>query len=91
MFDFRNATVLESKTLNESSNDPQKNSSCGRIFDTILFYEIFPDQILGAYGPKLRVLELTGPRLRRITMDAFEGIDSYELLLAIRDTRYDLK
>ena len=44
------------------------------------------DQILGAFGPKLRVLELTGPRLRRVTMDAFEGIDSYELLLTIRDS-----
>ena len=29
-------------------------------------------------------MELTGPRLKRVTLDAFEGIDSYELLLAIR-------
>ena len=69
----------------------ERTTSCGRIFDAILFYKIIPDQILGAYGPKLRELELTGPRLRRITMDAFEGIDSYELLLAIRDTRYGFK
>ena len=46
----------------------------------------FTDQILGAFGPKLRNLELTGTKLRQVTMDAFEGIDSYELLLAIRGT-----
>ena len=46
----------------------------------------FSDQILGAYGPKLKELELTGNRLRGVTLDAFEGIDSYELLLAIRDS-----
>ena len=40
----------------------------------------------GAFGPKLRELELSGPRLKRVTLDAFEGIDSYELLLAIRDS-----
>ena len=47
---------------------------------------LFSDQILGAYGPKLKELELTGNRLRGVTLDAFEGIDSYELLLAIRDS-----
>ena len=47
---------------------------------------LLTDQILGAFGPKLRELELTGQRLKRITLDAFEGIDSYELLLAIRDS-----
>ena len=50
----------------------------------ILF--LLSDQILGAYGPKLKELELTGNRLRGVTLDAFEGIDSYELLLAIRDS-----
>ena len=45
---------------------------------------LLTDQILGAFGPKLRELELTGARLKRVTLDAFEGIDSYELLLTIR-------
>lgn len=43
-------------------------------------------QILGAFGPKLRELELTGPLLRELTLDAFQGIESYELLLTIHDT-----
>ena len=47
---------------------------------------LLTDQILGAFGPKLKELELSGPRLKRVTLDAFEGIDSYELLLAIRDS-----
>ncbi len=45
-----------------------------------------PTQILGAFGPKLRELELTGSGLQLLTMDAFEGIESYELLLSIRGT-----
>ncbi|XP_059082371.1 chaoptin-like isoform X2 [Tigriopus californicus] len=46
---------------------------------------VLTDQILGAFGPKLKELEITGP-LKRLTLDAFEGIESYELLLTIRDT-----
>jgi hypothetical protein len=46
---------------------------------------ILTDQILGAFGPKLKELEITGP-LHTITMDAFEGIESYELKLSIRGT-----
>lgn len=41
------------------------------------------DQILGAFGPKLKELEITGP-VKRINLDAFEGIESYELLLTIK-------
>ncbi len=44
-------------------------------------------QILGAFGPKLRELELTGRNLTSVTMDAFEGIESYELLLTIKYER----
>ena len=40
---------------------------------------------MGAFGPKLRELEITGP-LKTISLDAFEGIESYELLVTIRDT-----
>ncbi len=47
------------------------------------------DQILGAFGPKLKELELTGPALRELTLDAFEGVESYELLLVVRDTSLD--
>ncbi len=47
---------------------------------------VLTDQILGAFGPKLRRLELTGPTLREVTLDAFEGIESHELVLAIRGT-----
>ena len=43
------------------------------------------DQILGAFGPKLKELEISGP-LRQVTLDAFEGIESYELLLTIKNT-----
>jgi hypothetical protein len=50
---------------------------------------VLTDQILGAFGPKLKELELTGPKLRRITIDAFEGIESYELLLSIHDTNLE--
>lgn len=43
------------------------------------------DQIIGAVGPKLRELEITGP-IRKINPDAFEGIEGHELLLMIRNT-----
>ena len=44
------------------------------------------DQILGAFGPKLKEIEITGP-LTAVTLDAFEGVENnYELLLAIRNT-----
>ena len=46
---------------------------------------ILTDQILGAFGPKLKELEITGP-VHTVTVDAFEGIESYELKLAIRGT-----
>ena len=31
------------------------------------------DTISGAFGPKLKELEITGPNLRYLTLDAFEG------------------
>ena len=46
---------------------------------------LLTDQILGAFGPKLRELELTGP-LHAVTLDAFDGIESQQLTLTIRDT-----
>ena len=47
---------------------------------------ILTDQILGAFGPKLKEIEITGP-LKEVTKDAFEGVENnYELLLAIRNT-----
>lgn len=33
----------------------------------------------------MREIEITGP-VKRISLDAFEGIDSYELLVTLRDT-----
>lgn len=48
---------------------------------------ILTDQILGAFGPKLKEIEITGP-LKDVTLDAFEGVENnYDLLLAIRNTR----
>ena len=41
------------------------------------------DQILGAFGPKLRELELTGPDLRSVTLDAFEGTAINEILIPV--------
>ena len=47
---------------------------------------ILTDQLLGAFGPKLKEIEITGP-LRAVTLEAFEGVENnYELLLAIRNT-----
>ena len=61
-------------------------SSLRKLSATILETNgVLTDQILGAFGPKLKELELTGP-LHTVTLDAFEGIESYELLLSIRDT-----
>ena len=40
------------------------------------------DQILGAFGPKLKEIEITGTHLQSITLDAFEGTMS----LIISDT-----
>ena len=34
---------------------------------------VLTDQILGAFGPKLKELEITGEALHSITLDAFEG------------------
>lgn len=49
---------------------------------------ILTDQILGAFGPKLKEIVITGPNLHTLTIDAFQGVeDNYELLLAVRDTR----
>ena len=46
---------------------------------------ILTDQLLGAFGPKLKKIEITGP-LRALTLEAFEGVENnYELLLAIRN------
>ena len=40
----------------------------------------------GAFGPKLKEIEITGP-LKAVTVDAFEGVENnYDLLLAIRNT-----
>lgn len=48
---------------------------------------ILTDQILGAFGPKLKEIEITGERLKALTIDAFEGVENnYELLLAIKNT-----
>ena len=48
------------------------------------------DQLLGAFNPRLRHLELTGTELRRIDADAFDGVeDNYELALQIRGTQVD--
>ena len=50
---------------------------------------ILTDQLLGAFGPKLKEIEITGP-LRAVTLEAFEGVENnYELLLAIRNTNID--
>merc|ERR1719219_1909739 len=47
---------------------------------------ILTNQILGAFGPKLKEIEITGP-LKAVTVDAFEGGENnYDLLLAIRNT-----
>ena len=48
---------------------------------------LLTDQILGAFGPKLRELEITGQSLHTVTLDAFDGIESQQLRLAIRGTR----
>ena len=43
-------------------------------------------QINGAFGPKLKELELTGTQLHTLTLDAFEGIEGHELMLVVRGT-----
>ncbi|XP_052132623.1 chaoptin, partial [Frankliniella occidentalis] len=46
------------------------------------------DQLLGAFNPKLRRIELTGPDLQVAAGDAFEGIEDHqELALQIRGTQ----
>ena len=45
-----------------------------------------PRQINGAFGPKLKELELTGTELHTLTLDAFEGIEGHELMLVVRGT-----
>ena len=35
---------------------------------------VLTDQILGAFGPKLKEIEITGDALHSITLDAFEGM-----------------
>lgn len=48
---------------------------------------VLTDQILGAYGPKLKEIVITGENLHTLTLDAFDGVENnYELLLAIRNT-----
>ena len=34
---------------------------------------VLTDQILGAFGPKLKEIEITGKALHSVTLDAFEG------------------
>ena len=34
---------------------------------------VLTDQILGAFGPKLKEIEISGEALHSITLDAFEG------------------
>jgi hypothetical protein len=38
---------------------------------------VLTDQILGAFGPKLKEIELTGEALHSITLDAFEGEQNF--------------
>ncbi|PSN46305.1 hypothetical protein C0J52_18602 [Blattella germanica] len=53
-----------------------------RVLETSL-----TDQLLGAFNPRLRNLEITGADLRHIDADAFDGIEeNYELALQIRGT-----
>ena len=42
---------------------------------------VLTDQILGAFGPKLKEIELTGEALHAITLDAFEGQQNYQNIL----------
>ena len=44
---------------------------------------VLTDQILGAFGPKLKELELTGHNLTSVTLDAFEGKENELLHLRI--------
>ncbi|GLH08939.1 Uncharacterized protein GBIM_14095 [Gryllus bimaculatus] len=46
------------------------------------------DQLLNAFSPKLRHLEITGAGLRSVAADALDGLDAnYELVLRIRGTQ----
>ena len=53
-----------------------------RKLSTKILEPSLTDQILGAFGPKLKEIEITGKDLQSITLDAFEGTMS----LIISDT-----
>ena len=53
-----------------------------RKLSTKILEPSLTDQILGAFGPKLKEIEITGTDLQSITLDAFEGTMS----LIISDT-----
>ena len=44
-----------------------------RTLSTKILEPSLTDQILGAFGPKLKEIEITGKDLQSITLDAFEG------------------
>ena len=44
-----------------------------RKLSTKILEPSLTDQILGAFGPKLKEIEITGTDLQSITLDAFEG------------------
>ena len=44
-----------------------------RKLSTKILEPSLTDQILGAFGPKLKEIEITGKDLQSITLDAFEG------------------
>ena len=44
-----------------------------RKLSTKILEPSLTDQILGAFGPKLKEIEITGKELQSITLDAFEG------------------
>ncbi|KAL0278122.1 UNVERIFIED_CONTAM: hypothetical protein PYX00_000030 [Menopon gallinae] len=51
------------------------------------------DQLIGSFNPKLKYLEITGPNLKSIEPEAFEGLEeAHELFLKISNTNVqDLK
>ncbi|XP_069684863.1 chaoptin [Periplaneta americana] len=70
---------------NALSNIPSLRKLSVRVLESSL-----TDQLLGAFTPRLRHLEITGSELRSIDSDAFEGIEeNYELVLQIRGTQIE--
>lgn len=52
---------------------------------------ILTDQILGAFGPKLKEIIITGPNLHTLTADAFEGMGSFLKLIDLSKFSLDDK